>query len=63
VLRGIIEAKAEGKEVAAPATSERPRVVDLTKALEQSLKDRPLARAGGRRARASGRAPKGRKAA
>jgi DNA end-binding protein Ku len=50
VLRQIIEAKVEGKEIVAPEMPKRPRVANLMKALEQSLKDRPLAKADARRA-------------
>ena len=50
VLRQAIEAKVEGKEVVSPEMPRRPRVVSLMKALEQSLKDRPLAKAEGRKA-------------
>jgi DNA end-binding protein Ku len=62
VLRDLIEAKAKGEEFTAPEAPRRPRVIDLTKALQESLKAgrRPLARATGRRPRAKAR---GRKAA
>jgi DNA end-binding protein Ku len=62
VLRDLIEAKAKGKEITAPEAPARPRVLDLTKALQESLKSgrRPLARATARRPRAKAR---GRKAA
>jgi DNA end-binding protein Ku len=63
VLRQAIEAKIEGKAIVTPETPKRPRVVNLMQALERSLHERPLARAGGRQTaprrrprRASGRA-------
>jgi DNA end-binding protein Ku len=52
VLRQLIEARVEGKEIVAPEMPKRSRVVSLMKALEQSLKDRPLAKAEGRNATA-----------
>jgi DNA end-binding protein Ku len=63
VLRRAVEAKIEGKEIAAPAIPKRPRVVNLAKALEQSLKDRPLAKAEGRTAPARKRPAAGRRKA
>jgi DNA end-binding protein Ku len=39
VLRQIIEAKAEGKQIALPAPARRPKVASLMKALQESLKD------------------------
>jgi DNA end-binding protein Ku len=58
VLREVIEAKVEGKEVVVPEAPERPRVVDLMEALQASLKER------GERARREERAaPAGRRAA
>ena len=39
VLRKIIEAKAEGKQVQLPAGARRPKVTSLMKALEASLRD------------------------
>ena len=63
VLRQVIEAKVQGKEVVSPEMPKRPRVVSLMKALEQSLKDRPLAKAEGRKATARKRAAGRRKAA
>ena len=53
VLRQVIEAKVEGKEVVAPEASKRERVTDLMEALEKSLRDRTLAKADGRRATSS----------
>ena len=49
VLRQVIEAKVEGKEIAAPEAPKRARVTNLMEALEKSLAERPLAKAGGRR--------------
>jgi DNA end-binding protein Ku len=49
VLRQIIEAKVEGKEVTAPETPKRAPVTDLMEALQRSLSDRPLAKAAGRK--------------
>ena len=49
VLRQIIEAKVEGKEVTAPETAKRAPVTDLMEALQRSLSDRPLAKAAGRK--------------
>jgi DNA end-binding protein Ku len=60
VLRQVIEAKVQGKEIVSPEMPKRPRVVSLMKALEQSLKDRPLAKAEGRKATARKRAAAGR---
>jgi DNA end-binding protein Ku len=48
VLRQVIEAKVEGKEVVTPETPKRPRVANLMQALQKSLHERPLARAQGR---------------
>ncbi len=50
VLRQVIEAKIEGKEVVAPEAPKRPRVANLMEALEKSLRGRPLAKADARRA-------------
>jgi DNA end-binding protein Ku len=50
VLRELIEAKVEGREIVTPGMPKRPRVANLMKALEQSLKERPLAKAEGRKA-------------
>lgn len=63
VLRQAIEAKVEGKEVVAPEMPKRPRVVSLMKALEQSLKERPLAKTEGRKATARKRSAAGRRKA
>jgi DNA end-binding protein Ku len=63
VLRQAIEAKVEGKEVVAPEMPKRPRVVSLMKALEQSLKERPLAKAEGRKTTARKRSAAGRRKA
>ena len=63
VLRQAIEAKVEGKEVVSPEMPRRPRVVSLMKALEQSLKDRPLAKAEGRKATVRKRPAAGRRKA
>ena len=49
-LREVIEAKAEGKEIAAPEKPKRGRVVDLMDALQKSLAERPLAKAESRKA-------------
>jgi DNA end-binding protein Ku len=38
VLREIVEAKAEGKDVALPGAPRRPKVANLMKALQASLK-------------------------
>jgi DNA end-binding protein Ku len=53
VLRQVIEAKVEGKEVVAPEAPRRAPVTDLMEALQQSLRGRPLARAEGRKGRAA----------
>ena len=50
VLRQVIEAKVEGKEIAAPEAPKRARVTNLMEALQRSLRERPLAKAEGRRA-------------
>jgi DNA end-binding protein Ku len=65
VLRKVIEAKVEGKEVVSPEMPKRPRVVNLMKALEASLESRPLAKAGGQRQPAARKrsGTRGRKAA
>jgi DNA end-binding protein Ku len=59
VLRRVIEAKVQGKEIVTPEPPSRPRVVDLMEALRKSLEQRarPLARAPGRPAPARRRAP------
>jgi DNA end-binding protein Ku len=62
-LRELIEAKIEGKEIAAPEKPKRARVVDLMDALQKSLEDRPLAKAEGRKAPARKRARTGRRKA
>ena len=49
VLRQVIEAKVEGKEIVAPEAPRRPRVTNLMEALQKSLAERPLARAAARR--------------
>ena len=41
VLRQLIEAKVKGEEIVAPEMPRRPRVVNLMKALQESLKERP----------------------
>jgi DNA end-binding protein Ku len=58
VLRQVIEAKVEGKQIVTPEMPKRPRVANLMRALEQSLKDGPreLAKAEGRRRAASRKA-------
>jgi DNA end-binding protein Ku len=50
VLRRIIEQKIEGEEITVPEVPERPKIADLTKALQASLAQgrRPLAKANGR---------------
>ena len=67
VLREVIEAKVKGREIVTPEQPQRPRMANIMKALEASLKERPrqLAKAAGRRthAGASGRSRKRRKAA
>jgi DNA end-binding protein Ku len=56
VLRGLIEAKVEGKEIPAPETPRRPRVTSLRQALQRSLEEPPpLAKARGRRVARAGR--------
>jgi DNA end-binding protein Ku len=59
VLRQVIEAKVEGKEVVTPETPERPRVANLMQALQKSLQERPrpLAKASGRPTAAQKRPP------
>jgi DNA end-binding protein Ku len=51
VLREIIEAKVKGQEIVTPEMPKRPRVANIMKALEASLKERlrELAKAPGRR--------------
>jgi DNA end-binding protein Ku len=63
VLRQIIEAKVEGKEIVSPEMPKRPRVANLMKALEQSLKERSLAKAEEREAPTRKRARAGRRKA
>jgi DNA end-binding protein Ku len=63
VLRRIIEAKVEGKEIVTPETPKRPRVANLMEALQKSLGERRLAKAEGRRAPTRKRAPAGRRKA
>jgi DNA end-binding protein Ku len=60
VLRQVIEAKVEGKEIAAPEKPKRARVVDLMDALQKSLAERPLAKAEARKAPARKRSRAGR---
>ncbi len=55
--------KVEGKEVVAPEMPKRERVTNLMEALQQSLKNRPLAKAEERKAAAPKRARTRRKAA
>ena len=57
VLKQVIRQKIEGKAIAIPEPPKLPRVIDLTKALQASLKEgrRPLARMGRRAASARGR--------
>jgi DNA end-binding protein Ku len=62
-LREVIEAKAEGKEIAAPEKPKRGRVVDLMDALRKSLAERPLAKAESRKAPVRKRARAGRRKA
>jgi DNA end-binding protein Ku len=64
-LRAAIEGKLEGKEIAPPAAKRPARVVNLMKALEESLKAgrKPTARAEGRKATASTRRRPSRKSA
>jgi DNA end-binding protein Ku len=50
VLRGIIEAKVEGKEIVAPEMPKRARVASLMEALQKSLGERPLAKVESRKA-------------
>jgi hypothetical protein len=50
VLRQVIEAKVEGKEVVAPEAPKLARVTDLMEALQKLRSERPLAKAEGRRA-------------
>jgi len=52
VLKQVIRQKIEGEEIRVPEPPKLPKVVDLRKALEASLKDgrRPLSRMRGRRA-------------
>jgi DNA end-binding protein Ku len=52
VLRQVIEAKVEGKEIVTPETPKRQRVASLMEALQKSLSERPLAKAEGRQATA-----------
>jgi DNA end-binding protein Ku len=67
VLREIIEAKAEGKTVALPASPRRPKVASLMKALQASLKNggarKPAAKAAGRSKTAAARRRPTRRAA
>jgi DNA end-binding protein Ku len=65
VLRQVIEAKIEGKEIAPPEVPKPPRVVNLMEALQQSLRERPrvLAKAPGRQAAPRKRASAGRRTA
>lgn len=64
-LRAAIERKLEGKEIDAPAARKPARVVNLMKALEESLKSgrKPPARADGRKAPARGKPVRTRKRA
>jgi DNA end-binding protein Ku len=50
VLRQVIDAKVEGKEVVAPEMPKRERVTNLMEALQKSLEERPLAKVEGRKA-------------
>ena len=59
----MIEAKVEGKEIAAPQKPKRARVVDLMDALQKSLAERPLAKAESRKAPARKRPRAGRRKA
>ena len=63
ILREVIEAKVEGKEVVTPETPKQPRVANLMEALQKSLRERPLAKADGRKATASKRSRAGRRKA
>ena len=65
-LRAAIERKLEGKEIEAPAARKPARVVNLMKALEESLKSgarKPPARADGRKAPARSKPARTRKRA
>jgi DNA end-binding protein Ku len=50
VLREVIEAKVEGKEIVAPEMPKRERMTNLMEALQKSLEERPLAKVEGRKA-------------
>lgn len=63
VLREVIEAKVEGKEIVAPDVPKRARVTNLMEALQKSLAERPLAKAAGRRPASRKTRPGRRKAA
>ena len=65
VLRQLIEAKVKGEEIVVPEMPKRPRVANLMKALEASLKERPrlLAKAPGRQAAGPKRARPGKRRA
>ena len=63
VLREAIEAKVAGKEPVAPARPRRPRVASLMDALQQSLSERPLAKAEGHKATSRRRPRAGRRRA
>ena len=63
ILREVIEAKVKGKKIVIPETPKRPRVANLTEALQKSLRERPLAKADGRKATAPKRTRAGRRQA
>jgi DNA end-binding protein Ku len=49
VLRRIIAQKAKGKDIAIPEPEKRPRIIDLTRALQASLREGSRPRAGARK--------------
>jgi DNA end-binding protein Ku len=63
VLRQMIEAKVDGKEVVAPEMPKRERVTNLMDALQKSLRQRPMAKAESRKVTTTKRARGRRKAA
>jgi DNA end-binding protein Ku len=63
ILREVIEAKVKGKEIVTPETPKQPRVANLMEALQKSLRERPLAKADGRKGTAPKRARAGRRKA
>jgi DNA end-binding protein Ku len=63
VLREVIEAKVAGRETVAPPAPKRARVTSLMEALQKSLRERPLAKAEGRKAAHRQRSRAGRRKA